>query len=281
MAINRECIGKTYGPEEMLVEHAGITAYAEATADPLPVHRDGDGVAPPAFGIVPVWSLIQKALADEQLGVDPGRVVHGEQRMRFQRLIRAGDALTSTGRIATVAEQGANELMVISLETRDSTDELVTRQEVVCVSRGTASRAARSRSGASGERADADQRPDLVRSVPLPLEITHRYARASGDHNRIHIDDEFARAMGLPGVIVHGMCMFSIALQAVIEAVAGGRPERIGSASVRFRRPVQPGTALETRVYLTPEGARFDGRAADGDVALRGEAAVRGHVGSA
>jgi acyl dehydratase len=94
--------------------------------------------------------------------------------------------------------------------------------------------------------------------VDLPPDIARRYAEASGDRNRIHLDDAFARQAGLPGVIVHGMCLLAIASRAVLEGVAGGDPARLRSLAVRFARPVRPGSRLVTRVWRTPEGARFD-----------------------
>jgi len=273
VSINLKCVGKVYGSVQMSVDRAQVAAYADATSDALPRYRDGDVIAPPVFGIVPVWPLIQQVLADDELGVDPGKVVHGEQRMRFLRPIQPGQVLTSTGRIASITERGSNEVFVIVFETKDAAGESVIDQEVVCVSRGTASGGGGSREGAAARATDDGQLPpDLVRRVSLPRDITQRYARASGDDNRIHIDDEFARGMGLPGTIVHGMCMFSIALQGVIEAASGGRPEAVRSASAQFRRPVLPGTTLETRVYLKSSGASFDASGADGKVALSGTA---------
>jgi acyl dehydratase len=274
MALNRECLGKTYGPVAMVVDPARIAAYADATGDTLPAYRDGgQSVAPPVFGVVPAWPGIQQALADEQLGIDVGRVVHGEQRMTYHRLIRAGDELTSTGRVSSIEERGANEVLVLSFETRDVAGEPVTSQDVVCVSRGTGGGRTAPRTAAAGGR-PAPLAPGLVREVDLPADITFRYARASGDDNRIHVDDEFARRMGLPGIIVQGLCMFSIALQPVIEVAAGSRPGRLRSASARFLRPLRPGARLITSVFRTPEGARFEGRGPDGSTVLAGSAST-------
>lgn len=271
MGINRDCLGKEYGPLTMAVDQARISAYADATSDPSPAYRAG--TAPPVFGIVPVWPLIQEILADGDVGIDPGRVVHGEQRMRFARPIRAGDVLTSTAHLAAVDERGSNEYFTMALESRDADDAVVTSQDVVCVSRGSGAGPDGTRSRAS---AAADpptpQPPVLVRHVELPTDITYRYAEASGDDNQIHVDDEFARSMGLPGIIVHGMCMFSIALQGVIDGSAGGRPERLAAASVRFRRPVRPGDTLETSVFADGDGTRFESRTPGGDPALTGTA---------
>lgn len=59
-----------------------------------------------------------------------------------------------------------------------------------------------------------------------------RYAGASGDFNPIHYSDRVATAMGLPGVIAHGMLTMALAARAV-STWAGG-PDRVVSFSVRF-----------------------------------------------
>jgi acyl dehydratase len=276
MSLNRDRLGAEYGPVRLTVDADRIAAYADATGDRLTLYRASDAVAPPVFGIVPAWPAVQQALADEELGVDVGRLVHGEQRMTFHRLIRAGDRLSTSGRLSSISERGENEVFVLTFETHDAARSLVTTQEVVCVSRGTAtSKKARTdlRSVPAHTKTDA-RAPDVVRSVDIPLDITFRYARASGDDNRIHLDEDFARAMGLPGIIVHGMCLFSISLQTVIDAAAGARPDRLASAAVRFRKPIRPGVALTTRVYLNHGTVRFEGCDEEGEVVQTGTAAI-------
>jgi 3-hydroxybutyryl-CoA dehydratase len=63
--------------------------------------------------------------------------------------------------------------------------------------------------------------------------LTTRYAGASGDFNPIHIDDEFARAVGLPGRILHGL--WTMAQVARAQTDAAGGPERLKRLSVQFR----------------------------------------------
>jgi len=62
------------------------------------------------------------------------------------------------------------------------------------------------------------------------------YAAASGDNNPIHLDDEVASAVGLPGVIAHGMLTMGHAARIVSDAAGGAWTLR--SISVRFTRPV-------------------------------------------
>lgn len=68
--------------------------------------------------------------------------------------------------------------------------------------------------------------------------VTQRYAGASGDFNPIHIDDEFARAVGLPGRILHGL--YTMALVARAQTEAAGGPAKLKRLAVQFRGPGVP-----------------------------------------
>jgi acyl dehydratase len=63
--------------------------------------------------------------------------------------------------------------------------------------------------------------------------LTARYAGASGDFNPIHIDEEFAKAVGLPGRILHGLWTMAQVARAQTEAAGG--PEHLRRLSVQFR----------------------------------------------
>jgi acyl dehydratase len=96
--------------------------------------------------------------------------------------------------------------------------------------------------------------------------LTARYAGASGDFNPIHIDEEFARAVGLPGRILHGL--WTMAQVARAETEAAGGPEHLKRLSVQFRgmgipeqEVVVSGTVREVQ----------DGRVVIDTVATQGE----------
>ena len=62
---------------------------------------------------------------------------------------------------------------------------------------------------------------------------TVRYAGASGDYNPIHIDEEFARSVGLPGRILHGL--YTMAQVARAQTEAAGGPQSLRRLTVQFR----------------------------------------------
>jgi acyl dehydratase len=63
--------------------------------------------------------------------------------------------------------------------------------------------------------------------------VTYRYAGASGDFNPIHIDEEFAQQVGLPGRILHGL--WTMAQVARAHTDAAGGPDKLRRLSVQFR----------------------------------------------
>jgi 3-hydroxybutyryl-CoA dehydratase len=97
--------------------------------------------------------------------------------------------------------------------------------------------------------------------------LPHRYAGASGDFNPIHIDPEFAKAVGLPTTILHGLYMMGLVARASTEA-AGGDPRALKRLSVQFRGMGAP----ETEIVVSGEVKSVeDGKATIDVVAAQGE----------
>jgi acyl dehydratase len=78
-----------------------------------------------------------------------------------------------------------------------------------------------------------DEVPEL--RVTPDKYLPHRYAGASGDFNPIHIDDEFAKAVGLPRNILHGLYSMGLVAKANAVALAGGDPRALKRLKVQFR----------------------------------------------
>jgi len=81
-----------------------------------------------------------------------------------------------------------------------------------------------------------------VRSVTFTRDQVATYAETSGDHNPIHLDDDFARTVGLPGVIAHGMLQMGI--MGTVAAEAAGGPEKLRRLYCRFAGMVVPGDTV-------------------------------------
>ena len=108
--------------------------------------------------------------------------------------------------------------------------------------------------------------------------LTYRYAGASGDFNPIHIDDDFAQQVGLPGKILHGLWTMAQVARAQTEAAGG--PDRLKRLSVQFRGMGVPEqeVVVTSTVRETEDGvATIDAEAAQGDTRIvrRGVAVLR------
>jgi acyl dehydratase len=120
-----------------------------------------------------------------------------------------------------------------------------------------------------------EQLPDL--KVTPDRYVTVRYAGASGDFNPIHIDEEFARSVGLPGRILHGLWTMAQVARAQTETAGG--PEKLRRLSVQFRGMGVPEQELvvSSKVREVADGvAVVDAEARQGDTRIvrRGEAEI-------
>ncbi|HEY6145456.1 MAG TPA: MaoC/PaaZ C-terminal domain-containing protein [Solirubrobacterales bacterium] len=107
-------------------------------------------------------------------------------------------------------------------------------------------------------------------SVTPDKYLPHRYAGASGDFNPIHIDDELAKAVGLPRNILHGLYSMGLVAKANA-ALADGDPRALKRLSVQMRGMGVP----EQEVVVTGTVKSADGnRVVVDTVAAQGETAL-------
>ena len=83
--------------------------------------------------------------------------------------------------------------------------------------------------------------------------LPHRYAGASGDFNPIHIDVDFAKSVGLPQNILHGLYSMAQVARACTNA-AGGDPRSLKRLSVQFRGMGFPEEEITVSGEVTEEG---------------------------
>jgi acyl dehydratase len=94
--------------------------------------------------------------------------------------------------------------------------------------------------------------------VKVELKVTpdrylpHRYAGASGDFNPIHIDPDYAKQVGLPRNILHGLYTMAQVARANLDA-AGGDPRRLRRLSVQFRGMGVPEQEITVRGSVKEE----------------------------
>jgi acyl dehydratase len=241
------------------VTDAAMQAYAEAT---------DDVAGGPVFAIVPVWKAI--APASEAVASDEVRrfVVHYEQDMLLRRPLEAGMRVVSRATPVALLPRPNGTSLVIKTETRDEEGELVNEQYVTEFFRGVQAEDGVGER-APGHRLEADGDPIAEITYLVAEDQTARYAAASGDDFAIHLDDEFARGVGLAGRIVHGLCTMAFAGRAVLEAAAVEDPRAVKRIAVRFSAPLFPGENVTTYVWNVDGAFGFESVNPQGTAVLR------------
>jgi acyl dehydratase len=129
---------------------------------------------------------------------------------------------------------------------------------------------------APDHRLTAEGEPIAAVSQLVADDQPQRYAAASGDDFAIHLDDAFARSVGLPGRIVHGLCTMAFAGRAVLEAAGVEDPRAVKRLAVRFSAPLFPGQTVTTRVWRVDGGYGFESVGPDGKPVVKdGRAELR------
>jgi acyl dehydratase len=121
MPLDPSFAGRTYPPTKAYeVGREKIREFALAVGATHPAHHDPavarslghpDVVAPPTFPIVVSMAAGDQVIADPALGIDYGRVVHGDQRFSYTRPVYAGDRLTCVCTVEEITSRGGHDFL--------------------------------------------------------------------------------------------------------------------------------------------------------------------------
>lgn len=271
MPLNFDLAGKTYDPSTQEISAEAIAAYAAASRISNPKHDVGpDQVPSVILPVVVGLPLMAVVTTDPELNVEnPLMIVHGEQEIVHHRPMRPGETLVFTPSLESVDDKGKGATYVVRVSGATPDGEPVNDQYSTIFVRGAGSGEER----ASGEKPTPPTRGDRVATFTRHVDkgMPKDYAEASGDHNPIHTDPDVATAVGLPGVINHGLGTLSIVSGGLVDALAEGDPARVGRIQVRFTDLVIPGSDLETSVFESEgDSFVFETRRPDGNVVMAG-----------
>jgi acyl dehydratase len=145
MALDQSFVGRTYPPTAPYeVGREKIREFAEAVGDPNPVYTDPDAakafghpdmIAPPTFPFLITYRAAGQVVLDPELGLDFGRVVHGDQKFSYTRPVRAGDRLSVTVAIDAIKSLAGNDVIDVRGDVRDESGEHVVTALMKLVSR--------------------------------------------------------------------------------------------------------------------------------------------------
>src|SRR5262245_44104584 len=168
--------------------------------------------------------------------------------------------LRTRARLVGVHPSPAGVVMVGRGETRTVEGQLVNEQYLTWVFRG------ETLTAPIGDRAPDHRLPAGIRETtplarvvaPLDADQTRRYAEASGDRDAYTYDDVYARSLGYPGAIVHGLCTMAFAGRAIVDRCCGGNSRRLARLAVRFSGLLLMRSGQQVTTVIWRAGRRGD-----------------------
>ncbi len=263
----QDLIGKQldFGPAD--VSRDSILAFGKGISDDRPESTnpdDPDFRAHPMYCATAVIPGTGMVVFQPGLGVNVNRIVHGGIEINFHTPIRPGDQLSAVSSLDSVDDKGSGQLVNIVY--------LVTNQDGDKICDGITRYFSRAKGGEPGGgsagRPAEPGAPDFTTTVQTGKDQSVLYAEGSGDRFPIHTDDNFAKSVGLPGMIMHGMCTLAMSASAVVVDQADGNMDKLRSLSCRFSHIVLPGDTLTIKGWRDGSKIRFETVDQDGNTSI-------------
>jgi acyl dehydratase len=248
--LDPKIVGRTYEGSMETVDPERTMAYAKATNEVNPRYYESDEnrlAIPPLFPVTMLVDPMKQIVMDDTLNLDIFRMVHGEQEIFYHRPLRPWDKIKTKVELDSIDVKEAGDILWAKI-TGHSQEELVFEMRAGMFFR-------KPRKGARSKKQEETVERELLVSKKMKVtsDQSVRYAAASGDDNPIHVDRDFAMAVGLPDIILHGLCTLAFATQAIVDELSEGDPIKVKEIKTRFSKPVLMNSTLTTEGWLLEE----------------------------
>jgi acyl dehydratase len=261
MPINPDAVGFTSEPTEASWNSKDCLLYAlgigAGVADPTGFELEftTENSQEVAQRVLPTFPVVVPGgtSAYSQIGsFNPAMLVHGEQSVTLHAPLPVDGSVTSQTTITGIYDKGSGAVVASKTETID-------RSTGTSLWTTTSSAFIRGEGSWGGDRGPSgviefpDKDPDHRITYPTRPDQALLY-RLSGDRNPLHSDPKFAAMGGFDRPILHGLCSFGFTGRALLHTLCASDPDRFGSMSARFSKPVLPGQELTISIWETGDG---------------------------
>lgn len=251
-------------------------AYSAALGETDPRFYDtaAGALAHPLFPVCYEWPAAQPLRQVAALRDLYPRLIHAEHDLRLHRLPRDGDRLRTRASIRALEQRKPGAFVVFRFETTDAQGGPVSSTDFGVLYRGIRIEGPdRAPGGGLSLPPPADPLA-RIGELSIAANAAHVYTECARVWNPIHTDIAYARAAGLPGLILHGSATLALTVSRVLAAFAID-PARVRRVQCRFSGMVSMPSTLTVHGARTGSEARFETREASGSpVITRGALAL-------
>lgn len=258
MKIGSDIVGTKIREYRTEVSWRRTTNYAAATGDMNPRYiddsREGGITAPPMFAVAVTWPVVENIRRYVDMPYPPEiflTLVHYTEHIEFFSPVKPGDSLAVNGEVAAVIPRKSGTQIIFKFEVTNQRGLPVFTEYMGGLLRGV-----ECMDGGKGKESiptvpdwDTSDPPVWEAILPVGREAPYVYDGCTGIVFAIHTSPAFARAVGLPDIILQGTATMAYSVSQLVNREAGGDPARLEAVHGAFRGMVFPGSSI--RVQLT------------------------------
>ena len=256
MRLSSAIVGEQAGPLEHAVDARWLMAYSAGLGETDARYYDtGAGVmAHPLFPVCYEWPVAQPLRALPALKPLFPQLLHAQHDLAIHRPPRAGDQLAVTGKIVAVTQRAPGAFVVFRFEARDQAGERVTTTDFGALYRGVTVDGGDRRVEEVSDAPASQGRLESIGELQIAANAAHVYTECARIWNPIHTDIAYARAAGLPTIILHGTATLALSVSLVLKNF-GRDPRQVRRLQCRFSGMVPMPSALT--VHAAQEAGRI------------------------
>jgi len=198
--------------------------YDTARED-LPVH--------PVFPVCYEWEPLQPVRNLPELEPVYPRLVHAQHDIAIHRPLRAGETVRTTARLVAATARAPGAFVVFRCETRDAAGAPIVTSDYAYLYRGVALEGPDVQLVELADPRALEVKLEAVGEIPVAATAAHIYTECARIWNPIHTDIAYARAAGLPGIILHGTATLALSVSRALR-VHDIEWRRVRRVSCRF-----------------------------------------------
>jgi acyl dehydratase len=262
LKISSAIVGREVGPDQQHVDKRWLMAYNAALGEVSDTPH-------PLFPVCYEWPATQALRKSTGLQEINARLVHAQHDLRIHRPLREEKLFVSGGVVACV-QRTPGVLVVFRFETRDEKGGPVSTTHYGMLYRGGMLEGGERSTASIEDPPRHEKQLEPIGDVAVGATAGHVYTECARIWNPIHTDPEYARAAGLPGIILHGTGTLALSVSKVLEKLE----IEVKRVRCRFAGMVLMPSTLTVHASRVGDEILFETRDAKGQAVIE-----RGRIG--
>ena len=267
LKLSSDIVGREAGPDEQLIDARWLMAYSAALGESDPRYYDtAAGVlVHPLFPVCYEWPATRELR--ERAGLEPFNpwLVHAQHDLVIHRPAKAPEKLSIAGKVVAAIQRRPGTLVVFRMTARDGSGESVSTTDFSALYRGVELQGGdRTVAPLADPPAHGKVLPKIG-EISVPATAAHVYTECARIWNPIHTDVAYARAAGLPDIILHGTATLALSVSRVLSAFGIRAVRRV---RCRFAGMVTMPSALAVHASRDGDEVLFEIRNARADAVI-------------